>query len=162
MSHPPWHRLLGPAPNGSVPERSAVAPAAVLARPEGSAIAGWEQLVLDQSAGHAGRRTITVLLDADGRAIGASDMVMFRVPPLPPNPGPDAPPVRLRFESISGRFESDGTFRGTCWVSEADEPVAAEDARWEMSSSEPTPASIGGLRSLVTELMKRAEAASDP
>lgn len=161
MSQPPWHRLLGPVPDGSVPERSAVAPAAVLARPEGRAVAGWEQLVLDRSAGHAGRRTITVLLDAEGRVIGASDTVMFRVPPLPPNPGPDAPPVRLRFESISGRFEADGTFRGTCWVSEADEPVEAGDARWEMSPSEPTSASIAGLRSLVAEVVKRAGAASD-
>ena len=98
---PAWHALLAPLPSDVMPTRGPVAPPEVLARPEGAAVAGWEQLVVHLSDPCRGLRTILVVLDADGVPVSASDGVFFRI---------DGEPAMVRHESIGGRFEADGTF----------------------------------------------------
>jgi hypothetical protein len=66
----------------------------------------------------------------------------------------DAPAV-IHQESVGGRFEPDGSFRGTRWHSVALEPGGDEDPEWESTRSEPSPDEVAGLRILVAEMIRR-------
>jgi hypothetical protein len=149
--HPSWHALFAPLPTDAVPRRQPVASPEVLATPAGAAIAGWEQLVLDLSAGGAGMRVIHVVLDDEGRPISASDMVFYRTG------APVEPEVRaqIRQESVGGRFEADGSFRGTRWLTVGPEPADDQSPDWESTPSEPSAADIAALRALVDEMLHR-------
>lgn len=116
----------------------------MLAGPTGWAVAGWEQLVLHLSAGEAGLRIIHVVLDAGGALLSASDAVLY-----------STQPAVIHQESIGGRFEPDGSFRGTRWHSVALEGEGEEQPQWDSTRSEPSPADIEALRGLVAELMRR-------
>jgi hypothetical protein len=111
-------------------------------------VAGWESLVLELSAGSAGLRVVQVLLDAEGRLLSASDHVLFRSET-------EGQPVQIRQESIGGRFESDGAFRGTFWLTTGPEPVDEEEPRWGLSPREPTKGEVEALRQLVAEMVRR-------
>ena len=74
-----------------------MAPPEILARPEGAAVAGWQQLVLHLSEVPTGSRTVLVLLDADGRPISASDDVLYRIA---------QPDGMVRFEMESAPLEA--------------------------------------------------------
>lgn len=153
--HPPWHTLLGPLPPDAIPQRTPIASQETLALPEASSIAGWEQLTLVLSAGAAGLRAILVVLDETGRAISASDMVLYRSPPAAPAEGPKDPGVFMRQRSIGGRFEPDGTFTGTSWHTEGPEPLEGEEPNWVSTPSKPTEEDVEALAELVAEVMRR-------
>lgn len=153
----PWHVLLAPLPAGVVPRRSAVAPPEVVTMPEGAAIAGWENLLVDLSAGPAGSRHAMVVLDETGRPIAASDHVMYRSEGrAEEGAAGERIPVEYRHESVGGRLEADGTFRGTRWrnvnIEEADGTMRSV----EMVSSEPTAEDLAALQALVAEIMSRS------
>jgi hypothetical protein len=152
--HLPWHALLGPLPEGAVPQRQPVAPPEVLSSPTGWAVAGWEQLVLYLSAGPAGSRTILVVLDGDGALVSGGDNVLYRSGLSDNVPPPDDAPALIRQENIGGRFESDGSFHGTRWHSVAVDR-GEDELEWESSRSEPSPEDVVGLREVVSELMRR-------
>jgi hypothetical protein len=145
---PPWHAVLGPLPAGSAPRVSPVVPPALQGTPEVAAVAGWESLVLELSAGSAGLRILQVLLDVEGRLLSASDHVLFRSEA-------EGRPVQIRQESIGGRFESDGDFRGTFWLITGPEPADEEEPQWELSPREPTKVEVEALRKLVAEVVRR-------
>lgn len=145
-----WHALLGPLPADAAPRRKPVAPPEILATPDGAAISGWEEVVLELSAGAAGLRVLQVLLDATGQPLSASDHVLY----CADRPGADAP-ARIRHESIGGRFETDGSFLGTCWHMVGSEPADEEEPRWEMTPRRPTVDEVAALRALVAELLER-------
>ncbi len=155
-SRPPWHVLLGPLPADAVPRRQPVAPPEVLASPTGWAVAGWEQLALYLSAGLTGSRMILVILDGEGALLSASDAVLYRMGlsgGLPPSEC-DAP-VMIRQESVGGRFEPDGSFRGTRWHSITVDSVGDEEPERESTPSEPSPDDVAGLRVVVAEMIRR-------
>lgn len=155
-SNLPWHTLLGPLPAGAVPLRKAVASPETLATPSGWAIAGWEQLTVELSAGNAGLRVVLVVLDASGQPISASDAVLYRIEaPRGCTTGKPDAPVRICQDSIGGRIEPDGTFRGTVWHTEAPEPAGEEEPTWESKRSEPTAGQISALMDLVAEVVRR-------
>jgi hypothetical protein len=147
---PPWHALLAPLPADVAPTRKPVGSPEILATQHGSAIAGWEQLTVELSAGRAGLRTVLVVLDAAGRPISAADAVLYRVEPPTPSQ-----PARMRQESIGGRIEADGLFRGTCWKTEGPEPEDDEEPQWEMRRSEPSRDQIQALMTLVADVVRR-------
>jgi hypothetical protein len=155
-SRPTWHALLGPLPADAVPRRQPVAPPEVLASPTGWAVAGWEQLVLYLSAGPAGSRVILVVLDAGAALLSASDAVLYRMGLSggPPSSDCDAPAM-IRQEGVGGRFEPDGSFRGTRWHSVTVESVGDEEPEWESTPSEPSPDDVAGLRVVVAEMIRR-------
>jgi hypothetical protein len=134
-----------------------VASPEVLASPGGSVLAGWEQLVLYLSAGSAGSRTSLAVLDGSGALLSASDSVLYRSG-LNGSPPPEdcEAPCLIRQESVGGRFEPDGSFRGTRWRSVAEDPGGAEELEWESVRSEPSAAEVEGLRRTVAELIRRA------
>jgi len=146
---PPWLELLGPLPADVRPHRRP------LAVPDGrdaaarTPIDGWENLVLELSGGAAGSRILLVLLDDNGKLLSASDHAVYAVERL------NSESAILRQVSIGGRFEDDGTFRGTCWHMVAPEPIGDQDPEWEMTRSEPDPAQVARLRILVAEVLRR-------
>jgi hypothetical protein len=151
---PAWHALLGPLPEGAVPVRQPVASPEVLAGPTGYALQGWEQLVLQVSAGAAGLRTILVVLDADGTLLSASDAVLYRTEPGAASSAATGAATILQM-SVGGRFEADGSFHGTRWHSVAVERGGEEELDWESTPSSPSEEDVEGLRALVGEVIER-------
>jgi hypothetical protein len=149
--------LFAPLPADAVPRRQPVASPEVLAGPYGWAIAGWEQLTLHLYAGPAGSRSCLVTFDANGTLLSASDAVYYRtgLHGAPPPEDYEAPAL-IRQESVGGRFEPDGSFRGTRWLSTA-EDHGEEELEWNSVSSEPSAADVAGLRALVAELRRRQQ-----
>jgi hypothetical protein len=127
-----------------------VAAAATLEPAAAEAVAGWSSLVLDLTAGMKGLRVVHVLVDAEGRPLSASDHVLFR---SAGRDGGDRPWIRQ--ENIGGRFERDGSFRGTCWLTEGPEPADDEPPQWTAVPRAPTVEEIAGLRALVDDVCRR-------
>ena len=152
----PWHALLAPLPDGAVPRRQPVASAEILAMPEGAAIAGWEQLVLELTAGADGLRTLLVVLDRDGRPIAASDHVLYR------SERDVDGTIEIEYEhaSLGGRLEDGGSFKGTRWRAGSVENEAG-DVETSAEPSEPTDSDIAAIRALVAELVRRAPTAGE-
>ena len=127
-----------------------MAPPEILARPEGAAVAGWQQLVLHLSEVPTGSRTVLVLLDADGRPISASDDVLYRIEQ------PDGM-VRFEMESVGGRLEPDGRFLGTRWRSVSVQRENEDDATpLEATPSTPSDEDVAAIKALVAEVVRRA------
>lgn len=144
---PAWHALLAPLPPDAVPKREPIAPPEILATPEGAAVAGWDHVVLHLSDPCRGLRTVIVVIDAAGALLSAGDSVFFRIEGDPPT---------VRHESVGGRFEPDGAFRGTHWVSVGPDPGPDDNsATLESTRREPTPEEVAGLRTLVDEMLRR-------
>lgn len=145
-----WHALLAPLPAGAVPRVSPVVspgqgPALAMAP-----IVGWESLVLELSAGPTGLRILQVLLDAEGRTLSGSDHILVRSAAAG-RPGP----MLMRQESIGGRLEPDGSFRGTFWLVTGPEPTDEEDPQWEAHPREPTNEEVAALTQLLAEVVRR-------
>lgn len=134
-----------------------MAPPEILARPEGAAVAGWQQLVLHLSEVPTGSRTILVVVDAEGRPISASDGVLYRSE-LPRGTADDPrPAVRFEMESVGGRLEADGRFLGTRWRTVSLEREGEEEAtRLESTPSAPSDADVAAIKALVAEIVRRA------
>ena len=152
MTPPSWHALLAPLPPDAVPTRRPVVTAELAATPEGATVAGWSSVVLELSAGADGLRVLQVVVDDSGVPIGASDHVLFGGTAAGQ---PDEAAPILRHESIGGRFEPDGAFRGTCWLVTGPEPAEGEKPRWDMAPRAPEPAEVEALRALVKDLLRR-------
>jgi hypothetical protein len=134
-----------------------VAPPEILARPEGAAVAGWQQLVLHLSEVPTGSRTILVVVDADGRPISASDGVLYRTE-LPQGTADDPrPAARFEMESVGGRLEPDGRFLGTRWRTVSLQREDEEEAtQMESTPSAPSDADITAIKALAVEILRRA------
>jgi hypothetical protein len=149
---PTWHALLAPLPDGVMPRREPVASPERLATPDGASVAGWEQVRLDLSAGDLGLRIVVAVLDARGRLLSASDSVLFS------GPGPDpSGPRWLRQESLGGRFEADGSFRGVRWVTEGPAPREGDNAPPPSAPHPSTADEASLLRRLVEDLVARSQ-----
>lgn len=144
----PWHALLAPLPADAIVKRRPVLPPEIAAKPESAAIAGWEQLTVELADERRGMRHLLVVLDAQGRAISASDMVMYRA-----ELGGE---VVFFQETVGGRLEEDGSFRGTRWRTLGLDSPRDEEAKLEASPSPPTDAEAQALRALVAEIVKRS------
>ena len=112
MAGVPWHELLAPLPADALPRRQPIAAPEVLARPEAAAIADWQQLIVELSAGSAGLRILLVVLDGSGRPISASDAVL-RTETVSDMGDDAAVAVRHVHENIAGRIEEDGSARSS-------------------------------------------------
>jgi hypothetical protein len=144
----PWQRLFAPLPVDAIPRRSPVAPPEILAKPEGAAIAGWEHLTVQLSVPCEGLRMVLVVLDASGQPISASDMVLYQ--------SETAEGTEYRQESLGGRLEADGTFRGTRWHMLTVQTAEGGEVQKEATSSEPSAEDISALKALVAEVLRRA------
>lgn len=143
---PDWLDLLTPLPEDAVPQWQPVAPPEILATPEGAAVAGWQQVVIHLSAPCVGLRTLLAVVDASGALLAANDGTYERLS--------DDPPI-VRHASIGGRFEIDGSFRGTRWFAEGPEAPEDEPSQLESKRTEPTADETATLRALVDEMLRR-------
>jgi hypothetical protein len=151
-----WHELLAPLPPDAVVVRRLVAPPGLAEEPGYVAIAGWEQLTVELSAGPAGMRHILVVLDGTGRPISANDhVVTCREVPNALSTGTESVHT-----SLGGRLEPDGAFNGTRWrmvrVLAADVDDDQEIAPFESERSIPTPNEIARIKALMADVMRRA------
>lgn len=158
----PWHALLAPLPDDVIVRRQPVGTPEVLSTPEGAAIAGWEQLTIELSAGLAGLRHVLVVLDANGQPISASDHVLYWSEVLKTDQNADTSSARALSaefyqESIGGRFETDGTFRGTRWQTVGEDYRDGSEPKMDSTPSEPTAGDIAGIKALVAEIIKRQQ-----
>lgn len=148
-----WLALLAPLPADAIPRRKPVAEPGSPQAASDSPIHGWESLLLDLSDPPFGTRIVMVTLDADGRAISASDHVMVRHVS-----GADADasvPVHMTQHSVGGRIEPDGTLRGTHWTVEGPEPEGDEAPQWSQVPRPPSADERARLLQLVRDLLSR-------
>ena len=158
----PWQALLAPLPDDILVRRQPVGSPEVLATHEGAAIAGWEQLTVELSAGIAGLRHVLVVLDATGQPISASDHVLYWSEVSKTDKNADtssgsAPHAEFYQESIGGRFETDGTFRGTRWQTVGEDYRDGSEPKMDSTPSEPSAADIAGIKALVAEIIRRQQ-----
>ena len=74
-------------------------------------IASWQSIMINLSEPDFGLRHVQITLDEQGRLLAGGDHVMFVRETTPE--GGEA--TVTDHESIGGRFEEDGSFRGTHW-----------------------------------------------
>ena len=150
---PTWLALLAPLPSDVTIERKPVASAELIASGKADAIAGWESLVVHLSDAVHGLRHVLITLDATGAVISAGDGVLFQ---REEERGAERWTI-YDHENIGGRFEPDGTFRGTRWQSQT-EQRGDDDEGATVSSSPATPSTedVERLRALVAWVMDRA------
>jgi hypothetical protein len=153
-----WHALLAPLPSEAVVSRTPVTPPDRANDPSAAAIAGWDQLTVELSAGRDGLRHLLVVLDATGRPISAGDHVLT-IRELSNESG-GAPLNEYVHDSLGGRIEADGTFNGTRWhmvrVLAPDEDAGDEDPPSEARSAKPTEEEVSAIKVLVAEILRRA------
>ena len=106
---PDWLALLAPLPVDVKPERKPVASAEQLASGTAGPIAGWQSITVNLSEPDYGLRHVQITLDEQGQLLSGGDHVMF-VREITPD-GNEA--TLTDHESVGGRFEQDGSFRGT-------------------------------------------------
>ncbi|PYQ72519.1 MAG: hypothetical protein DMG04_17270 [Acidobacteria bacterium] len=156
MAGVPWHELLAPLPADALPRRQPIAAPEVLARPEAAAIADWQQLIVELSAGSAGLRILLVVLDGSGRPISASDAVL-RTETISDIGDDAAVAVRHVHENIGGRFEEDGSFRGTRWRTVSVDTNGGKREIQQSTPSEPSAADAERLKALVDDIVRRGQ-----
>ena len=143
---PAWHALFAPLPDGAKVRRAPVVADELAGKPK-SAIAGWESVSVELSAGAAGMRHVMVTLDASGAPVSAGDWVLYC----------SGKPIEYVHENVGGRIQPNGTFLGTRWRSVAVEvPGSEEPITKETTQSEPSEEDIAGLMRVVRELLSRA------
>jgi hypothetical protein len=149
----PWHVLLAPLPAEVHVERKPVASVEQLAAGTADAIAGWESLAVHLSDPPRGLRNVLVTVDAAGTLLSAGDWVLFSRTEIR-----DGVEVTIHdHHSIGGRFEKDGSFRGTVWHSQSAQKGDADDAvTISATPSAPSAEDVEALRRLVADVMRRA------
>jgi hypothetical protein len=144
-----WHNLLAAIPRDvRINRRPVMAPGSLRSQ-DGAPVTDWETLTIELFDGNSGLRHVLVTLDGRGRAISASDLVLYRR-------GLDDGRVEVRTESIGGRIESDGRFFGTRWTSIGYETRALDhDIGIESTPAAPSDHDVDQLLALVKEVQKR-------
>ncbi len=152
---PAWLGLLVPLPSNVTPERKPVASAEQLANGTAGPIAGWQSITVNLSEPDYGLRHVQVTLDENGQLLSGSDHVMFVRDTTPD--GSDA--TLTDHESVGGRFEQDGSFRGTYWkMTLESQPDGDEDQSVTRSAANRAPSAdeIAALRQIIADVLARA------
>jgi hypothetical protein len=150
---PAWLSLFAPLPDVAVVVRKPVASAEQIARGTAGPIAGWQSVAVNLSEPDHGLRHVQVTLDADGRLLSGSDHVMFVR-----DTWPDGGEARLTdHESVGGRFEEDGSFRGTHWLTTLENSADGETSITRQAVHRPpTAGEIASLRLIIDDVLRRA------
>jgi hypothetical protein len=150
---PAWLALLAPLPDDAVIDRQPVASPELVASGKADAIAGWETLTVHLSDAALGLRHVLLTLDAAGTLVSGGDGVMFH---RLEQRGDDLWNI-YDHENIGGRFEADGSFRGTRWHTRTEQRGDDEEGATSSSTpSVPSPDDIDRLRALAAWVLARA------
>lgn len=153
MTAPSWLSLLSPLPDNAVVETKPVASADQVANNSAGPIAGWQSVTVNLSEPAYGLRHVLITLDEHGGLLSAGDHVMFVRGTTPG--GLEA--TLTDHESIGGRFEKDGFFRGTHWKTTLESSADDEESSIRRSAEHrpPTGAEIAALRRVIDDVLKR-------
>jgi hypothetical protein len=154
-SAPSWLSLLAPLPASARAERKPVASAEQLAAGTAGPIAGWQRVTVYLSQPEHGLRHLQVTLDDNGAVLSGGDHVMYVLETAPDTDEA----VLTEHHSLGGRFERDGSFRGTCSKSTLVSTPGGEEGESTVRSAEnrpPTGPEIAALRRLVEDVLSRA------
>jgi hypothetical protein len=148
---PSWLALLSPLPAGAPIERKPVASAEQLAAGTAGPIAGWQSVTMNLSAPSVGLRHVLVTIDENGRILSAGDHLMLVSEPTAEGI------ITYDHHSIGGRYEDDGSFRGTRWTTRMERQADSEDDAGPTSStpSPPTEDEIAALNRIVSDILSR-------
>lgn len=151
---PTWLALLAALPDDAIPERKSVASPELIASGKADAIAGWDSITIDLSAGDAGLRHLQLTVDAGGQLLSAGDHVLFHRT----EKRGDLVVTIYDQESIGGRYAEDGSFHGTRWVTHTEQDDQHADHEPEITStpSEPSHEDVMAFNRLVAEVLRRA------
>ena len=116
---PGWLALLSPIPADAKPGRKPVASAEQIEKGTAGPIAGWQSISVHLSEPEYGLRHVLITLDENGQLLSGGDHVMFVRETAPHD---DSIATVTDHESVGGRFESDGSFRGTYWKTTLESP----------------------------------------
>lgn len=144
--------MFAPLPDGAVIERKPVASPALVASGQADAVAGWESITAYLSD-PAGIRHVLITLDGNGTLISGGDMVMLQ---RQEQRGRDVVNI-YDHENVGGRFEEDGSFRGTRWLTHTEQIGDADDnAHTTSLPSPPSEQDVTSLRAIIDAVIKRA------
>jgi hypothetical protein len=149
---PAWLALFAPLPDHAVIERKPVASPELVASGAAEAIAGWESITAHLSD-PAGMRHVLITLDGNGRLISGGDMLLLQ---REERRGGHVVTIYDQ-ENVGGRFEEDGSFRGTRWLTHTEQiGDDDEDAHTTSLPSPPSERDVASLRAIIDAVMKRA------
>jgi hypothetical protein len=154
MPAPSWLSLLSPLPADVVPQRKPVASAEQIEKGTAGPIAGWQNVMVNLSEPDYGLRHVQVTLNENGQLLSGSDLVMFVRETTPD--GCEA--LLTDHESIGGRFETDGSFRGTHWTMTLETGADGDDEQAVARRSESRPPAeeeIAALRRVIEDVLAR-------
>ncbi len=148
---PSWLTLLSPLPADAPVERKPVATAEQLAAGTAGPIAGWQSVTMNLSEPCVGLRHVLVTIDENGRILSAGDHVMLVSEPTA------GAIITYDHHSIGGRYEDDGSFRGTRWTTRMQRKADSEDDDGPTSStpSSPSDDEIAALNRIVSDILTR-------
>jgi hypothetical protein len=152
MPAPSWLSLLSPLPPETTAQRQPVASEAQLEEGTAGPIAGWQSVTVNFSEPEYGLRHVQITLDEHGKLLAASDHVMFVRETTP-----DGDATITDHESIGGRFEHDGSFRGTRWNSRLESRGVNDEDLVTTGASRrlPTENEIVTLRRIVEDVLAK-------
>ena len=153
---PQWLSLLVPLPPDVKPQRKPVASAEQIAQGTAGPIAGWQSITVNLSAPVYGLRHVQITLDERGQLLAGGDHVMFV---RETNPLDDCEATLTEHESVGGRFETDGSFRGTYWKTILESPPGDDNDKSVTRSAEhrpPTADEVAALRRIIEDVLSRA------
>ena len=150
---PAWLALLSPLPDDVIVERKPVASGELIASGKVDAIAGWDSVTVNLSDPDRGLRHVLITLDGNGTVISGGDAVMFHR-----QEHRDGELWNIYdHENVGGRFEVDGSFRGTRWHTHTEHLGESDDPKASSSTpSTPTDDDVARLRALVAWVLERA------
>jgi hypothetical protein len=144
---------LAPLPRDVVPQRKPVASAQQLADGTAGPIAGWHSITVNLSEPDFGLRHVQITLDEQGRLLAGGDFVMFVRETTPD--GGEA--TVTDHESIGGRFEEDGDFRGTHWKATLETSADEDESSVTRSAQHRRPSAdeIAELKRIIDDVLNR-------
>ena len=154
MTAPSWLSLLSPLPADARPTRKPVASAEQLANGTAGPIAGWQSVIIDLSDPSVGLRHVQITLDENGELLSGGDYVM-----LVREVGANECEAKLTEHiNIGGRFEKDGSFRGTHWhtMLETDPQDVDKSVTRSAEHRPPTDSEIAALRRIIADVLSRS------
>lgn len=154
---PAWLALFAPLPDDAVVERKPVASPELAASGKADAIEGWESITAYLSD-PAGVRHVLITVDGNGTLLAGNDMVMFQ---REEQRGRDLVTI-YDHENVGGRFEGDGSFRGTRWITHT-EQIGDDDENAQATSlpSPPSEQDVASLRAIIDAVIRRAAGRSE-
>ena len=154
MRGPQWLALLSDVPAGVAVQRTPVASAEQIEKGTAGPIAGWQSIIVDLSEPKVGLRHVQITLDENGQLLSGGDHVMLV---LETDPGDDCLALVTEHESVGGRFESDGSFRGTYWKTILETSPGDPDTSVPRSTEKRAPSAdeVARLTALVQDVLKR-------